>query len=90
MSHLHAHAKAQMLKCLLEENVITIREDLMDAQQIMYDKIKQIIVMEHWCPRENSTYSLKELTIDEAWDYALKYAPESLTNAALQWSDSMD
>jgi hypothetical protein len=74
--------KSAVLKWIFEhKSAIVIKNDFMDAEEIVFVDSDQKIYWNHWCPRENITYSRKELKVDEAWEYAVKYAAEWIKKA---------
>jgi hypothetical protein len=60
---------------------IVVKNDFMDAEEVVFVDSEQKIYWNHWCPRENLTYSKKELKVDEAWEYAVKHAAEWIEKA---------
>ena len=75
MSSLNEKHKEKILKWIFTQvPVIVLKNDFMDAEQIVYIESEQKVYWENWSPRENLTYSRRQLGIDETWEYVLKYA----------------
>jgi hypothetical protein len=66
---------------LTNNNYIIIKNEHQDREEIIFKEDIQKFLLDHWCPRENITYSQKELTISEAWEYATKHAQGSIEKA---------
>lgn len=82
MIHIDEVTKSAVLKWIFQhEPTIIVKNDFMDAEEIVFVDSEQKIYWNHWCPRENLTYSRKELKVDEAWEYAVKYAAEWIKKA---------
>ncbi len=53
----------------------------MDAEQVVFNEAEKKLYLDNWSPRENITYSLKEISVDEAWVYATRYASDRIEKA---------
>jgi hypothetical protein len=74
--------KSAILKWIFAQApIIIIKNDFMDAEQIAFVESEQKIYWENWSPRENLTYARKEIQLDEAWEYAVKYADKRIEKA---------
>jgi hypothetical protein len=65
-------------------STIVIKNEFMDAEQIFFSEADKKIYCENWSPRENLTFSKREIDVNEAWDYAMQYATERIEKARVE------
>jgi len=66
--------RQQILRTIIEKDgSIIMRNEQYDCEQVILHK--EEFWFDYFSPRENLTYEQRPLTLDQAWDYAIKYVP---------------
>ncbi len=69
--------KEVLISMLSGWRTIKLRNEFQDCLQVIYSK-KNGLLLDHFSPRENNTYSQKSISLEEAWSYGLEYDLERL------------
>ena len=57
----------------MKRNEIILKNEHHDAEKIVYSAADKAFLLDHFSPRENMTFSQKELKAEEVWKKAVEF-----------------